>query len=312
MKFWLDPSHKASFEHARLLTAHFSKSFYLSAKMLPQERRWATYALYGFCRYADNLIDNPRGRTHTELLDEVAYLSRELEVAHRTGESENPIVGPYIVVAQRYGIPERYAQELLKGVQMDIQKARYETFDDLYVFCYRVAGVVGLMMNHVLGYKDDRAVEFAEKLGIAMQLTNILRDVREDMRMGRIYLPQEEMRTFSVSEADIAAERMTPEMRNLMQFQVRRAHQYYHEAAHGIPMLARESQFAIYSASRIYRGILGEIEKRDYNPFLGRVFVSQKRKLGILVQEILRTRLLPAPKRPAITPRYELPEMAKD
>ncbi len=298
MKFWLDPSNKASFEHARMLTAHYSKSFYISARMLPRERRWATYALYGFCRYADNLIDNPRSRTPAELTDEIDFLSKELKRAYRSGESEHPILRPFIVVALKYGIPIEYPLELLKGVKMDIQVTRYQTFDDLYLFCYRVAGVVGLMMPYVLGYKSPEAFPYAEKLGIAMQLTNILRDVKEDINMGRMYLPREEILRFNVSEDDILNGNMTPNLRRLMKFQVQRAHQYYQEANAGIPLLERKSQFAIYSSSKIYRTILRKIEAQDYNPFLGRVFVPLLNKVSILLQEVMRTRI------PLVAGRY--------
>lgn len=305
MKFWSDSRHKAAFEHARLLTAHYSKSFYISARMLPRERRWATYALYGFCRYADNLIDNPRQRSTEELIAEADFISNELQIAYRTGESEHPVVHPFIVVAKKYGIPIEYPLDLLKGVKMDIQRTRYQTFDDLYVFCYRVAGVVGLMMTHVLGYKNDAAFKYAEDLGIAMQLTNILRDVKEDKEMGRIYLPLDELNQFGVSEQDIIHERMSENLRELMKFQVARAHRYYDEANKGIPMLYKKSQFAIYSASKIYGGILRKIEARNYDPFQGRVFVSQLKKIGILSREILRTRFLPLPER-TWEPGYEM------
>ncbi|MCB0306717.1 MAG: phytoene/squalene synthase family protein [Calditrichaeota bacterium] len=297
MKFWLNHHHKAAFEHARLLTAHFSKSFYISARMLPRETRWATYAVYGFCRYADNLIDNPRHRSRQELLEEAEFLMKELQIAYRTGESEHPIVNPFIIVARKYNIPIEYPMDLLRGVQMDLQNTRYQSFEDLYLFCYRVAGVVGLMMTHVLGYKDPAAFKYAENLGIAMQLTNILRDIQEDKRMGRIYLPLEELQQFGVSEHDIINEHMSENLRQLMKFQVRRAHQYYESSAKGVAMLHRKSQFAIYAASKIYRGILYKIEARHYNPFLGRVFVPQVKKVGILLQEIFRTRVIALPER---------------
>ena len=174
---------------------------------------------------------------------------------------------------------------------MDVQNTRYETFDDLYVFCYRVAGVVGLMMTYVLGYKDKAAFEYAENLGIAMQLTNILRDIQEDKEMGRIYLPLEDLRRYGVTEEDIIEERKSVQLRRMVKFQVQRAHRYYEEADKGIVMLHRKSQFAILSASKIYRGILLKIEARDYNPFLGRVFVSQMKKVAILIREVLRTRV---------------------
>ena len=288
MKFWKKSFNKPAFEYARLLTAHYSKSFYISARMLPRERRWATFALYGFCRYADNLIDNPRHRSPDELLREVTLLLQELTLAYRTGESEHPIVRAFIIVARKYGIPFEYPAELLKGVEMDLRNTRYQTFDDLYLFCYRVAGVVGLMMTYVLGYETDAAFEYAEKLGIAMQLTNILRDIKEDKNMGRIYLPLEELQQYGIDEQDIMDETMNENLRRLIEFQVQRAHAYYEEADRGIPMLTPESQFAIYSASKIYRGILHRIEAINYHPFLKRVYVPLAHKILILLHEKVR------------------------
>jgi 15-cis-phytoene synthase len=293
-RFWEHPDFAVSFEHARQVTAHFAKSFYISAQLFPREQRWATYAVYGFCRYADNIVDVPRERSNDELFGEIEALRRELDLCYRTGESEHPVMRPFALVARRYGVPIAYAQDLLLGVVMDAneQYRRYESFDDLYVFCYRVASVVGLMMTSVLGYADDTALLYAEKMGIAMQLTNILRDVQEDAKLGRIYLPSEDLRRFEVSEDDIIHERFTPNVRALMQFQVERAHRYYDEATPGIRLLPRQSQFAIYAASRIYRGILDKIAARDFNPFLGRVFVPQSKKIHILLAEIVRTRVL--------------------
>jgi phytoene synthase len=296
-KQWLTGENKVAFKHARQVTAHHSKSFYFSTRLLPREKQWATFALYGFCRYADNLIDNPRKRTRRELLDEVDFLASELEIAYRTGESEHPLLRPFILIAKKYGIPMEYPLDLLEGVKMDISIDRYDNYDDLYLFAYRVAGVVGLMMTHVLGFKDDEAFEYAEKLGIAMQITNILRDVREDARRNRIYLPKEDLLDFGVSEGQILGEEMSSELRDLMRFQVDRADRFYGDANPGIKMLTADAQFAIYSASKIYRGILGKIEAQNYDPFQGRVFVTQTQKVGILLQEVVRTKLISAHER---------------
>lgn len=294
MKLWKAEENRAAFEYARKITAHYSKSFYFSAQMLPREQRWATFALYGFCRHCDNLIDTPRQRTETEILGEIQRLTEELQIAYNTGESQDPIIRVFILVAKAYGIPIVYPLDLLNGVAMDVQQTRYKTFDELSLFCYRVAAVVGLMMTHVLGYKDERAFGYAKQLGIAMQLTNILRDVKEDKEMGRLYIPQADLAQFGVTEQDIFNEKMTPQLRALMKFQVERAHQYYTEAVLGISLLKTESQYAIYSAARIYRGILRKIEDRDYNPFLSRVFVSSTQKVGILLHEQIRTKFLSA------------------
>jgi len=306
LKFWLEHENRAAFEYCRQVTAHFAKSFYLCARLLPPEKRWATYAVYGFCRYADNLIDNVRNRSAAEILREVEFLCHELNTAYRSGESEQPIIRPFIVVARRHEIPLDYPLDLLKGVQMDVQNSRYPSFDDLYLFCYRVAAVVGLMMTHILGYDDQQAFQYAEKLGIAMQLTNILRDIQEDRRRGRIYLPLDELQTHDCTENNVLEERMTPAFKELMIFQTNRAHAYYDAANPGIKLLKQDSQFAIHSASRIYRGILKKIEARGYNPFLGRVDVPKHRKLSILLREILRTKTLSEQQRPAIESGYEL------
>ncbi|MBB16069.1 squalene synthase [Candidatus Poribacteria bacterium] len=292
MHFWKKPSHKAAFEYSRKLIAHHSKSFYISARLLPIERRWATYALYGFCRYVDNLIDTPRQRTQAELLKEIDDIAIELQIASRTGESEHPIIRAFTVSANFFDIPIECALDLVSGVKMDLEHTHYETFDDLYPFCYRVAGVVGIMMTHILGQTNKNAFYYAEKLGIAMQLTNILRDIQEDKNMGRIYLPLDELELFGVTKEQIINEIMSPNLRNLMEFQVNRAEEYYEKSKSGVPMLQKESQFAVYSAINIYRKILQKITERDFNPFLGRVFVPNKQKLTILLQEIFRSKLI--------------------
>lgn len=293
MNYWNKSKYKSSFSLARNYTKYYSRSFFASASMLPRAKRWATFALYGFSRYVDNLIDLPRHRSNSELIREINALRDELRIAYRSGESEHPIIQPFILTAKKYNIPEEYPQQLLLGVEMDLQHKYYENFDDLYVFCYRVAGVVGLMMTHVLGFNNKEALFYAEKLGIAMQLTNILRDVQEDKNMGRIYIPADEIEKFGLTFPDINSERWNTAMQNLMKFQVERAMKYYKEAQPGIPLLEKSSRFAVSSAARIYEGILLKIIERDYNPFEGRVIVSQREKISILFEEYLRTRLKP-------------------
>ena len=155
---YINETNRAQFDYAKSITAHYSKSFYLATCLLPKHKRWATFALYGFCRHIDNLTDNPRARTDEELRYELNYLKDEIRTAYRTGESEHPIVGPYIAVAKKYDISMNYSYELIEGVRMDTSIKRYETYKDLYLFAYRVAGVVGLMMTPVLGYKNSEAI----------------------------------------------------------------------------------------------------------------------------------------------------------
>jgi phytoene synthase len=288
--FWQKRELAPALDYTRSVTRIYARSFYLASRFLPVEKRWATYALYGFCRYADNLIDLPRMRSREELLKETAYLADEISLAYRSGESEHPIIKAFIFVARKYDIPEQYPLDLIEGVAMDVDFTGYRSFDDLYLFAYRVAGVVGLMMTYILGFKDERAFPYAEKLGIAMQLTNILRDIQEDKQIGRIYLPADELQQFGVDEEDILAERMTPQLRELMQFQVRRAHEYYAAAEPGIALLDKDARFGIYTASRIYQAILNQIEAADFNPFLGRAYIPGPRKLAMLLQEYFRRR----------------------
>jgi phytoene synthase len=166
---------------------------------------------------------------------------------------------------------------------MDLTIDRYERFAQPRTFCYHVASVVGLMMTYVFGYRDRAAFPYAEALGIAMQLTNILRDIDEDWQLrGKVYLPLEELREHGVTEADIAARRMTPELRRMMEAQVRRAHSYFEYAEQGIPMLHRHGRAAVRAASRLYREILREIERANYDVFARRPVVSTSRKLRTL------------------------------
>lgn len=289
--FWNTSSNKPAFLLALSIIKEHAKSFYFAAKFLPLEKRWATFAVYAFCRYADNIVDNPRQRTNTELINELNCLRNELISAYKYGESEHPILKSYISAATEYGIPYEYANDLIDGVQMDLEFSGYNSFDELYEFCYKVASVVGLMMTYILGFKDKETLKYAEMLGAGMQLTNILRDIKEDKNMGRIYLPKDELKEFGLSEDDVRQERFTPKFREFMKFQVQRAEKYYVDAEIGISQLNKESQFAIYAASRIYGGILNKIKENDYNPFAGRVFVPTSKKLKILSEEYFKRKL---------------------
>jgi phytoene synthase len=288
----MDKSLKLAYKYSREQTKHYSKSFFLSSTLLPKDKRWDTFALYNFCRYADNIIDKPRERSVEELCMETDHFAEEIKTAYKYGESEHPVLKSFIQVAVKHEIPIKYALELLEGVKMDLTYKRYENFKDLYQFCYRVAGVVGVMMSHILGYKSNDALCYAEHLGAAMQLTNILRDVKEDKDMGRIYLPLEELKKFNLDYDDILNEVFDERMHKFMKYQVDRAKKYYSEANEGIELLTPNTQFAISSASRIYRGILLKIEARNYNPFEGRVFVKISEKFSILIKEIFKTRII--------------------
>ncbi len=286
--FSIDKSQEASFAYSKAVIKYYAKSFSFASMFLPKPRRLATYAVYGFCRFVDNIVDSVRSRSESELKKELDCFREELITAYRNGESQHPVLSPFIHTALFYNIPLEEPLELIKGVEMDFSIKRYDTFDELYVFCYRVASVVGLMMSRVFGISDEKYLLNAEQLGIAMQLTNILRDVKEDKDMGRIYLPKEELDRFDISENDVIDENFGSKFREMMQFQIHRAYEYYEKGNSGIKSLDKDCRFAVASASDIYSEILKKLVEQDYNPFISRAAVSKSRKIFLLGKSYLK------------------------
>jgi phytoene synthase len=245
------------------IAAHHSKSFSLASALLPEEKRSAVRALYAFCRTVDDIVD------------ESTLIGRDVELDYWRGLAQgrlhprpDDLVGQaWVDTRNRYHIPAQYALQLIDGVARDLGAVRYATFDDLTTYCYGVASTVGLMSMYIVGFKSAEAVPYAIKLGVALQMTNILRDVGEDFRQGRIYLPQEDLKAFALTEADLAAGVVTPAWREFMRFQVDRTRQLYAEAAQGIKFLERDGQLSIGAAADFYQGILKTIEANDYDVF---------------------------------------------
>jgi len=264
----------------RRITRHHAKTFYLASHGLPRAVRAHAYAVYGFCRWADDGVDCALNSDDaTRKLD----LAREaLDRAYGSGPVAAGLSAFRRTVKAR-GIPRSLFDDLLDGMAMDLTITRYADFAALDVYCYRVAGVVGLMMTHVFGYRHERCLPRALALGTAMQLTNILRDVREDFERGRIYLPLDELARFGVSEAQLAQHRVDDRFRAFMAFQVDRARRYYREAEAGIPdLIGASSRLTVRLMGRMYGGILGEIERRNYDVFGGRASVSRPRKMATI------------------------------
>jgi len=275
----------------RAVTRKHAKSFFFASHVLPAEKRDASYAVYAFCRRADNLVDEARsGESPESLRAQLHKLRSMLEAAYSTdAEFTDPELRALSHTVRTMNIPIGYFSDLLKGGEMDLSVSRYETFEELQVYCYRVASVVGLIMAHILGSLSPEALLRAADLGTAMQLTNILRDVGEDARRGRIYLPLADLRRFGVEERGLTAGRMTPSMRAMLAFQIDRSRAYYDRASLGIPLLPDDgSRFCVRLMSELYSGILGEIEKSDYDVFGGRAYVSYFSKFVILARLIRR------------------------
>lgn len=271
------------YQHAAAATAVGSKSFYFATRFFPPDLARAAHAVYWFCRHTDDLVDEAPS-LEIGAADLEAWQS-QLADAWESGQSASPILRVFVETAHRYGIPREYPFELVEGMRMDLRGTRYPDFAALRVFCYRVASVVGLMMCHVIGFREP-APAHAIDLGIALQLTNILRDIREDLDRGRIYLPAEDLAQFGYTIDDLKAARVDDRFRALMRFQIARAESYYHAAEPGIAMLRPEGRFAVRVAADVYRGILREIVLNDYDVFARRAVVPATRKYWITARSM--------------------------
>ncbi|CAG0930430.1 15-cis-phytoene synthase [Thermoflexales bacterium] len=266
------------------LTARHSKSFYLSSALLPAEKRKAVRALYAFCRVGDDLVDQSSA-------DSTAALKHWSDITLASDpQVDDPVVLAWSHARSVYRIPQRYAEQLINGVARDLQQTRYRTFDELAEYAYGVASTVGLMSMHIIGFSGREAIPYAVKLGVALQLTNILRDVGEDYQAGRVYLPQEELTAFGITEDQIAAGRVDHRWREFMRFQIARNRRLYQEAWPGIALLDHAGRLAISAAATLYRGILADLEDHDYNNFTRRSYVNQRGKAVHLAQAWWATR----------------------
>jgi phytoene synthase len=273
--YWAgDAALRKAYKQAEKITAQHSKSFYLATGLLPEEKRSAVRALYAFCRTVDDIVDESSDAEQDSQLDYWRAMVETGSFADR-----DLVAAAWADTLQRYHIPRHYALQLIDGVTRDMFQVRYQTFAELATYCYSVASTVGLMSMYIVGFEDNAAVPYAIKLGVALQMTNILRDIGEDYRAGRLYLPREEMAFYGIREADIAEGRVTEPWRQFMQFQIERTRQLYSESWAGIKMLEREGQRAVGAASVFYQGILDEIEKNDYDVFSHRLSLSTWGKL---------------------------------
>lgn len=270
------------------ITAMHSRSFYLASRLLPADKRRAARALYTFCRTTDDIVDNPAGNV-TQRLE--AWRTRAL---NWDPETDDLVPLAWSDTCLRYQIPKKYAEQLIDGVARDLEQMRYETFKDLAAYSYGVASTVGLMTMHIVGFEDSEAIPYAIRLGIALQLTNILRDIAEDWERGRLYLPLDELREFGLTEADIERGIVTERWRSFMRFQIERTRRLYREAWPGIGMLSAEGRVAIAAAADFYSAILDDIEAMDYNVFVRRAYVSGWGKVRRIPGLYWRTRVTPA------------------
>jgi len=282
---------ETAYRHCQRLTKAQAKNFYYAFVTLPGAKRRAIYASYAFCRLCDDAADEDIP------LDKKLDLLRGIEArldAPAADQPEGPVFVALADTMARFNVPVDYYREVIRGVEMDLTITRYADFEQLRTYCHRVASVVGLICVQVFGYKDRRALDYAADLGLAMQLTNILRDVVEDLDRGRIYLPQSELARFGYSEAELRGGVRNQAFLDLMAFQTQRAQDYFDSGLRLLPLLSSRSRACPAVLAAIYQRILDRIRARQFNVFDGRVSLSGREKLLLTAKTWLKS-ILPLP-----------------
>lgn len=258
--------------------AKSGSSFYYSFRFLPPQQRQAIIALYAFCREVDDTVDEISDADIAR-----AKLAWWREEVHHTfqGKATHPVGLALQTALQTFDLHEEYFMEIIDGMAMDLDQFSYAEFKHLALYCHRAASVVGLLSVEIFGYKDRKTLKYAENLGMALQLTNIIRDVREDAERGRIYLPQDELQQFNINTDDLLALKSSPELVELLKFQTARAKQYYQQALQFLPETDRYSQRTGLIMAAIYEATLDEIEKDGFQVMQRRVSLTPIRKLWI-------------------------------
>jgi phytoene synthase len=279
-----------SFAHCRRIAKTRARNFYYSFVLLSGEQKDAMCAVYAFMRYADDISDegDPPVEVRRKALTEWrAALTQTL-----AGEvGDDPILPAFQATVERYKIPHQYFFDLIDGVESDLEVQHYETFEQTYAYCYRVASVVGMTIIHIYGFDDERALKLAEKCGIGFQLTNILRDIPEDAGMGRVYLPEEDLRRYGITQAQLGSASKPANFEAFMAFEWERAQSYYEEAAPLLGMVRPASRPALWAMMAIYYGILLRIKSQGYDVYETRPRLSALEKSWIVVRAA-RTRWL--------------------
>lgn len=268
-----------SYELCRQVQKAHSRTYYFSTQFFPPHVRPRVHALYAFMRYADEIVDNPGVTSLEEQLEGLHAFELETMASVAGEPVANPVLRAYADTVRKSGIEPAHIAAFMESMKMDTRVFRYETYRELEVYTYGSAAVVGLMMCRVLGVEDRRADPHAEALGVAMQLSNFLRDVAEDWRRGRVYLPLEDLERFGYREGDLAAGVVDGRFVALMRFEIDRARELYAFSEEGIKYIPPGRRWPVVVARELYAGILGRIEARGYDVFSGRAETSRPRKL---------------------------------
>jgi phytoene synthase len=288
MREGMSPEVKAALEECRWMIRKGSKSFSLAAKLFDPETRDAALFLYGWCRYCDDQVDDA-GKTARpdELTNRVKALKDNTYSAFSFARQREPVFVALQYIVHRYGIPVHYALELIEGMAMDARGTRYSTLKELLLYCYRVAGTVGLMMSHVMGLRDESALKHAADLGIGMQLTNIARDIIEDAAMGRVYLPLSWLQEAQIPLAEIAAPEYRERLAMLSLRLLREADRYYRSGDAGLWHLSFRSACAVSAARHVYSEIGSLLLRKGAGAWDQRTYVTGSLKIWVVMRGVL-------------------------
>ena len=274
-------------EECRRITKKYGTSFYFATQFFPREVRDGIYAIYAFARIPDEIVDDPELTDHDEAIARLNEWCDRWRTAMRAGVSDDPVLNFIAHQFDKYNIPMDICEAFLRSMFMDEAKFSYANYGELEDYMYGSAGVIGLMVTRVVGYSTDDAFEYAKKLGYAFQLTNFLRDIREDYDdLGRVYMPQDELERFGLTNADIAHQNRDERFVEFMKFQIERNRQVYKEALPGIKMLHWRGRLAVRISYVLYKAILGEIERANYNVFAGRVRTNRQQKIYLSLKAL--------------------------
>lgn len=277
------PTVAEAYRHCRSITHRYGANFSVGFRFLPKEKREAVYATYAWCRFADDIADEP-GERKDERLDE---WQAELDACYE-GRPHHPITIALADAVGRFPIPKDAFIALVDGCRQDMVKTRYETFDELLHYCDLVASSISDLSLSIFGYRSSQAPEWGRSLSTALQLTNVTRDIGDDLTRDRIYLPAEELRRFGIGEEDLFAHRETEAMRELILFQVERARGYFERAEPLLSDLDFDARFPTLLMGGVYAAVLREIEREPFAPLRRRISLPLHRKVGIVLGRVLR------------------------
>ena len=275
---------EASYRYCRNVARKRAKNFYYSFLLLKKPQRDAMCAIYAFMRYCDDLSDDPANSDRAKLRESIALWRVELDRTLGGKPGDNPLWPAFSDSVTRYAIPHRFFHEMIDGITSDLEPQTIRTWDELYRYCYQVASVVGLTIIHVFGFRSVRALLLAERCGIAFQLTNILRDIREDAEMGRVYLPAEDLERFGVTVEQLRSGVEDDNFRRLMGFEGSRARSYYEESAPLESLIEPKSRRSLWALREIYLSLLGRLEQANYSVLSRRINVPTPTKMLLLLR----------------------------